>query len=33
MSFVGAVLTTTCVMRVPDGCMLFPSYLKPSEAP
>ncbi len=33
MSFVGAVLTSICVMVVPDGCMLFPSYLKPGEAP
>ena len=33
MSFVGAVLTSICVMVVPDSCMLFPSYLKPGEAP
>ena len=33
MSFVGAVLTIICVTVVPDGCMLFFSYLKPGEAP
>ena len=33
MSFVGAVLTSICVTVVPDGCMLFPPYLKPGEAP